>query len=104
MEDWPKADYSTAISKKVGRNIDYKDPCKDADYTTLTRVGIRDNSIEDDYSGTDKVYTYDVYTIVPSYCPITVTCNKVTLGDDGESTLLCEDYEIVDNIVTFNFD
>ena len=35
------------------------------------------NQIDDDYSGAEKVFTYNPFTIVPDYCGVVVTCKSV---------------------------
>ena len=57
--------------------MNYLNPCVDEDYTTITAVAQTDPS-SDNYSSTDTTYTYAPYTVVPSYCTLTVTCEAVT--------------------------
>lgn len=35
------------------------------------------NQFDDDYSGAEKVFTYNPFIIVPDYCGVVVTCESV---------------------------
>ena len=57
--------------------VTYLNPCLDPNYTTITATPQTD-FVSDDFSSTDITYTYNPYTVVPSFCPLTVTCVSVT--------------------------
>lgn len=59
--------------------MNYLNPCKDLSIAKLTAPPAgQSNPPDQDYSGTNTVFTYTEYTVEPSFCPITITCDSVT--------------------------
>ena len=67
--------------------VSYLNPCVDPAFTTVTATTQTDPP-SDSYDAVDRVFTYNPYTVVPAFCPLTVTCEGVT-GPESPADLSC---------------
>ena len=78
-------------------DLTFMNPCIDTQFVTLTPT-TQTTSLQDTYSSSDVVFTYNPFTVEPSFCEMTVSCNDVS----GPSNLLsCK--ELSDGKLTWNF-
>ena len=88
---------TTPIEKPDTYELTFQNPCIDSNFVTLTPTA-QTVSLTDNYSGTDKVFTYNPFTVEPRFCEMTVQCNNVS----GPSNLLgCR--ELSNGSLTWNF-
>ena len=80
-----------------------KNPCFVASKLTWTEPTQTDPP-SDVYTGTDVVFTYDPYTVLPAFCEITVSCSGTVSGPTlATTTLPCDDLDSNDQLIN-NFD
>jgi hypothetical protein len=77
--------------------LTFLNPCIDTEFVTLTRTD-QTNPRSDSYTSTDLGFTYDPFTVVPSFCDMTVVCNDVSGPSD---VLSCQ--ELNNGDLTWNF-
>ena len=57
----------------------FTSPCEDPDKTTITATDQNPAvPAADVYSDTPMIFTYIPYTVVPAFCPLTVSCTSFT--------------------------
>ena len=59
--------------------LNFESPCEDKDLVTITampQTGVIPSS--DLYTGIDMIFTYNAYTVSPSYCNLTIKCKTVS--------------------------
>ena len=87
-----------AVTSSTDFVTTFDDPCVIADLLTITSKP-QTAKLTDNYSGTDQVFTYDPFTVVPDWCDLTIECNGVTGPSDQVSCV-----ELVSNSATYNYD
>lgn len=80
--------------------LDFESPCELARLTTITPTA-QTSPGPDAYSGSNIDFTYNPFTVVPSWCDLTVTCESVTIGG-APGAISCID--LVDGQVTQSYD
>lgn len=65
----------------------FQNPCLSADFVTLTETEQTDPPVVS-YSGTTVTFTYNPFTISPSYCLETVVCDSVA---PATASVPCQD-------------
>ena len=79
-------------------DLTFLNPCIDADFVTLTIMDQTDPPT-DTYTSEDITFTYNPFTVVPSFCAMTIKCNNVA----GPSDVLDDCQELNDGKLTWNF-
>jgi len=78
-------------------------PCEDRTYTTITATDQNPAvPATDDYSDTPMVFTYVPFTVVPAFCPLTVSCTSFTSTLESTPTSCSETFAA--NVLTHSFD
>ena len=70
---------ATEADKVVESNsfdLTFLNPCIDADFVALT-VTDQTDPRSDTYTSTDITFTYEPFTVVPSFCEMTIECKSV---------------------------
>ena len=79
-------------------DLNFLNPCIDTDFVTLTKTDQTDPP-SDTYTSEDITFTYLPFTVEPSFCAMTITCNNVA----GPSDVLDDCQELNDGKLTWNF-
>ena len=74
-------------------------PCTETDYSTITAVA-QTATLSAAYDAADVTFTYDPYTVTPSLCMLTVTCDSATFPD-GTALTTCP--ELSSNALVLNY-
>lgn len=79
----------------------FTSPCEDPTRTTITPTTQNPASpATDDFSETDMVFTYVPYTVVPAFCPLTVSCTSFDNPVDSDQSC---DESFAGNVIKHSF-
>lgn len=81
-------------------DVTFLNPCLYEESATLTATA-QQGPITDNFSNTQKTWTYSPFTVVPGLCSLTVSCKTITGPSDK---LTCPNHELDPNgQVSFQF-
>ena len=91
------------ISDSTSFDLSFTNPCVLENKTTLTSKSQSD-PLSDDYSGNDVTFTYDPFTVEPTYCPLTVSCTSVVYQGTAITTgISCSEIDTNTNTLVSSF-
>ena len=88
------------MTKQGTFELNFENPCEDKELVTITattQTGVI--PVSDSYTSTDMIFTYNAYTVSPSYCNLTIKCKTVS---PVNVNLLCQELDINGKLI-WNF-
>ena len=90
-------DSASEVDSSETFDLNFANPCIDPNFVKLTATP-QTNPRADAYTSDDVTFTYNPFTVEPSFCPMTVTCKTVS----GPSNVLPKQ-NLVDGKLIWNF-